>query len=116
MSGHDPDTSANRMHLMAAIEGLRAVKKPLPIHLYTTSDYLRDGITRWVKGWQHRNWQTKTGKPVSHRDLWEELLETTAGYQVRWHLVSKKALPDEMVQVKALASDAAQGKVISIAP
>ncbi len=113
ISGHHPDTSANRMHILAAIEGLQALKKPLPIHLYTTSDYLRDGITGWVKGWQRRNWQTRAGKPVSHRDLWEALLEASAAYQVRWHLVSNRALPDEMVQAKTLAGDAARGKIVS---
>lgn len=112
ISGHDPDTSANRMHLMAAIKGLQAVKKPLPIHLYTTSDYLRDGITRWVKGWQSRNWQTQGGQPVRHRDLWEALLKAAAGYEVRWHLVSNQALPEEMVRAKTLAGDAARGQVV----
>ena len=74
LSGAEANTSANRMHLLAAINGLQALKRPLPVHFYTGSDYVRDGITKWVKAWQRRKWQTKAGKPVSHRDLWETLL------------------------------------------
>jgi ribonuclease HI len=113
ISGHEPQTSANQMHIMSAIQGLQAVKKKLPIHIYTTSDYLKDGITRWVKGWQSRNWQTKAGKPVSHRALWEALLATTAGHQINWHLVSNQNLPDELSQAKKLAAEAVRGNVVT---
>jgi ribonuclease HI len=91
------------MHLQAAIEGLKAIKRPLPIHLYTTSDYLRDGATSWVKKWIGRNWKTQDGKPVSHRDLWEQLAALTAQYQIKWHVVPKKDMPAEMAQAKELA-------------
>jgi ribonuclease HI len=110
MSGHDPDTSANRMHLTAALRGLQAVKKPLPIHLYTTADYLHEGITKWVKGWQSRGWQTKEGKPVTHQDLWQTLTSAAADYKITWHLVSKEKLPDLMTEAKALAGEAARGR------
>ncbi len=108
MSGHETNTSANRMHLTAAIEALQALKKPLPIHFYTNADYVRDGITKWVKGWQRNKWQTKSGKPVSHRDLWERLVDLAAQYQIEWHLATKDQQPDEMSQAKALADEAVQ--------
>lgn len=108
LSGTVPDTSSNRMHLQAAIEGLKAIKKPFPIHLYTTSGYLKDGATAWVKNWQARHWQTKEGKSVSHRDLWEELAGLTRKYKISWHIISKSDLPPEMVQVKDLATTAAR--------
>jgi ribonuclease HI len=111
LSGHESGTSANRMHLTAAIKGLQTIKKTLPVHFYTNSDYVRDGITRWVKGWQQRNWQTKSGRPVSNQDLWQSLIAVASGYQVRWHLVTKKELPPPMTQAKALADDAARGKL-----
>jgi ribonuclease HI len=114
LNGHQIASSANRMHLTAAIQGLQAIKKPLPVHIYTNSDYLRDGITRWVKGWQRQNWITKLGKPVSNRDLWQTLISVAAHYQIRWHLVTKKDLPDLMVQAKALADEAARNMMTTV--
>jgi ribonuclease HI len=65
--------SANEFHLVAAMEALLVVKKKLPVTLYTTSGYLRDGLTRWLEGWQRRNWLTNDGRPVSNRSLWQQL-------------------------------------------
>ncbi len=106
LSGQTKNTSANRMHLQAAIEGLRTLNRPMPVHLYTASDYLKDGATRWVKGWQANNWQTKTGKAVSHRDLWEIISHLNQQYRIQWHVVDKKLLPAEMSQAKAIAAEA----------
>ncbi len=108
LTGTESDTSSNRLHLLAAIEGLKALKKSLPIHLYTTSDYLKDGATRWTKQWQARNWKTKDGKPVRHRELWETLAKLSNAYPVHWHVVSKDNFPPEMVRAKKLAVEAAQ--------
>jgi len=102
------DTSSNRLHIRSALEGLRAIKQPLPVHLYTSSDYLKNGATMWTQNWAARGWQTRDGKPVKHRDLWEALLGLVARYRVSWHVVTKADLPPEMVQVKNLASTAAR--------
>lgn len=107
INGGVPNTSSNRMHLQAAIEGLKAVRKALPIHLYTSSDYLRDGATLWIKKWIARNWKTQDDKPVSHRELWEQLAKLTEKYEVIWHVVSKEEFPPEMAQAKELANTAA---------
>jgi ribonuclease HI len=107
LSGVATGTTGNRMHLQAAIEGLACIKKPLPVHLYTTSGYLKDGATMWVSGWATRNWQTKEGKAVSHRDLWEKLAQLTQAHRVRWHVVPKSDLPAETRQAKQLANEAA---------
>jgi ribonuclease HI len=109
LSGQKSGTSANRMHLTAALEGLRAVKKALPIHFYTSADYVRDGITKWVKSWQRQGWQTKSGKPVSHQDLWRALVKSASGHNIQWHLTTKPDLPQPMLQAKALADEAARG-------
>jgi ribonuclease HI len=108
LSGQESGTSANRMHLTAALEGLRAVKKALPIHFYTSADYVRDGITKWVKSWQRQGWQTRSGKPVSHQDLWRALVKAAAGQEIQWHLATKPDLPEPMRQAKALADEAAR--------
>lgn len=108
LTGQVPDTSANRMHLQAAIEGLSAMKKNLPIHLYTASDYLKDGATQWIVGWKKRGWQTKSGQDVSNRDLWESLDALQHRYHVEWHRVNKDNQPPEIEHVKTLASQAKQ--------
>jgi ribonuclease HI len=109
LSGHVDNTSANRMHLTAAIQGLQAIKRALPIHFYTGSDYVKDGITLWVPAWQRQHWQTKSGSPVSNQDLWQELIATAAKYQITWHLAIKTEAPELMQQAKALADEAARG-------
>jgi ribonuclease HI len=110
LSGSAHSTSSNRLHLQAAVEGLRAIKQPLPIHLYTASDYLKDGATLWLKIWSSHNWQTKEGKPVSHRDLWETLADLCRRYQVVWHVMGKDNPPDNLVQARRLASEAAHSE------
>ena len=107
LSGTVRNTSANRMHIQSAIEGLRAITRPLPIHLYTTSDYLKNGATLWYPNWVARNWMTRDGKQVSHREQWEALAELLARYQVTLHVLSRDDMPDEMKQAKQLASGAA---------
>lgn len=109
LSGQEVETSANRMHMLAVIEGLQAIKKALPIHVYTSSDYLYEGITKWVQGWQRQGWKTRSGGDVSNRDLWERLIAITANYPVRWHLVTKQNQPEHMTQAKNLANEAARG-------
>jgi ribonuclease HI len=105
---HEPQASANRLHLLAALRGIEAVKRPLPLHVYTTSEYLRDGMTRWVQGWQARDWHTHQGTPVSHRDLWEALLRVSAPYTVLYHLVRDPAGLPEMREARRHAADNAQ--------
>jgi ribonuclease HI len=110
LSGNARNTSGNRMHIQSAVEGLKAVKKPMPVHLYTTSDYLKDGATLWLTAWANRNWKTKEGTPVSHRDLWEELAGLLNKMPVSWHVVDKDSMPREMTQAKELAGEAARTK------
>ena len=107
LSGSAANTSGNRLHIQSAVEGLKAVKKPMPIHLYTTSDYLKDGATIWLDKWAARGWQTKEKNPVSHRDLWEELVRLLKSYRVNWHVIAQSEMPEEMAQAKQLASEAA---------
>jgi ribonuclease HI len=107
LSGHEAEGSANRMHIVAVLRGLEAIKRPLPIHVYTTSEYLRDAIN-WIPGWQARDWRTTEGKAVSHRDLWEALVEQARPYTIRYHLVRPADSLEEMQEVKDLAAQEAR--------
>lgn len=84
LSGGEPATTNNRMELRAAIEGLQALKEPCRVHLFTDSEYLRNGITQWIKGWKARGWITKEKKPVKNADLWRALDAASAPHQVTW--------------------------------
>jgi ribonuclease HI len=104
--GHESKTSANRMHLTSALAGLAELKRPVRAHLYTASDYLKDGATAWIGGWKSRGWLTREGKPVKHRDLWQRLATLLARHTVEWHVVDRENLPDEMKQAKDVACEA----------
>ena len=103
LSGYAPDTTNNRMELMAAIEGLKAIKPPCQIDLYTDSQYVRKGITEWITAWQQRGWRTADKKPVKNQDLWQELLSAAAPHQVTWHWVEGHAGHDYNERVDQLA-------------
>jgi len=87
LSGAELNTTNNRMELMAAIEGLRALKNPAQVILTSDSEYLRQGITKWIFQWQQRNWLTADKKPVKNQDLWQILLHETQHHQIEWHWV-----------------------------
>ncbi|GAC57846.1 ribonuclease H [Gordonia hirsuta DSM 44140 = NBRC 16056] len=87
LSGAQPDTTNNRMELQAAIEGLAALTRPSTVILYTDSVYVRDGITKWVAGWQRNGWKTAAKKPVKNDDLWKQLVEEERRHTVEWRWV-----------------------------
>jgi ribonuclease HI len=75
------------MELMAAIEGLKALKEPCKVDLTTDSKYVLQGITEWLENWKKRGWRTADKKPVKNVDLWQALDEQAARHQVTWHWV-----------------------------
>jgi len=89
--GGEPDTTNNRMELTAAIRGLAALKHPCEVDLFTDSEYLRLGITQWMKNWKQRGWKTASRKPVKNQDLWQALDAEAARHDVRWHWVKGHA-------------------------
>jgi ribonuclease HI len=109
LSGRVEGTTANRMHVQSAVEGLAALKRPVRVHVYTSSDYLKDGATTWVRAWRARGWTTKEGKPVSHRDMWQRLERVAARHEVHWHVADRDELPEELTEAKRLARGAVQG-------
>lgn len=87
LSGSESNTTNNRMELLAAIRALEALKKPCSVALYTDSQYLRDGITKWLPDWKKRGWKTASRKPVKNQDLWRELEAVLEKHAVEWHWV-----------------------------
>jgi ribonuclease HI len=87
LSGGEPQTTNNRMELMAAIMALETLKRPSRVRLTTDSGYVRDGITRWLKGWQRNGWRTAARTPVKNADLWLRLDEAARRHEVDWQWV-----------------------------
>lgn len=85
--GGAPATTNNRMEMQAAIEGLKLLKERCDVDFHTDSEYLREGITSWVKGWKYRGWKTKDNKPVKNKELWIELDQLAGRHQIQWHWV-----------------------------
>jgi ribonuclease HI len=84
LSGGEPLTTNNRMELTAAIAALEALKRPMRVRLVTDSDYLRQGITRWLPAWKARGWKTADKAPVKNLDLWQRLEAAAARHRVEW--------------------------------
>ncbi len=82
-------TTNNRMELKAVIEGLRALQRPCKVVLYLDSQYVRMGITEWIRGWKAKGWRTSAGQPVKNVELWQELdkLVAEGGHQIEWRWV-----------------------------
>ena len=87
LSGAEPLTTNNRMELTAVIRALEALKRPTEARIYTDSEYVRRGITEWVKNWKARGWKTADRKPVKNQDLWERLDALAAGHKIDWRWV-----------------------------
>lgn len=82
--GNSPNTTNNRMELTAALEGLLLLSPGDRVQVFTTSDYLYQGITRWVTGWQARGWRKNDEQPVANADLWRPLVDLSSHYELEW--------------------------------
>ena len=85
--GGEKNTTNNRMELMAAIEGLAKLKEPCVVVLTTDSQYVRKGITEWIKNWKKNGWKTASKKPVSNADLWQRLDQIQQRHEIQWNWV-----------------------------
>jgi ribonuclease HI len=91
LKGGEPDTTNNRMELMAAISALEALKRPCRVDLHTDSKYVQQGISQWIHNWKRNGWKTADKKPVKNGELWQRLEAAVAPHQVRWHWVKGHA-------------------------
>ncbi|MEM8632737.1 MAG: ribonuclease HI [Pseudomonadota bacterium] len=103
LSGGAPDTTNNRMELMAAISALEALERPTDITIVTDSAYVKGGITEWIAGWKRRGWKTSTKKPVKNEDLWRRLDEANGRHRVTWEWVKGHAGHPENERADELA-------------
>jgi ribonuclease HI len=110
LSGGESPTTNNRMELMAAIEALNALKKPCHVQLYTDSNYVRDGITKWIHGWRRNGWKTADKKPVKNAELWQRLIDASAPHRIDWHWVKGHAGHPENERADALACAEAEAR------
>jgi ribonuclease HI len=103
LSGFANPTTNNRMEMTAAIEALEALKRPCTVRLHTDSQYLRDGITRFIHAWKRNNWKTADKKPVKNIDLWQRLEAAMKPHSVEWFWVKGHAGHPENERADALA-------------
>ena len=106
LKGGEAHTTNNRMELMAAITALESLKRTCTVDLHTDSQYLRNGIMTWIKGWKRNGWKTADRKPVKNVDLWQRLDAALANHTVRWHWVRGHSGHDLNERADELAREA----------
>ena len=87
--GREPQTTNNRMELLAVIMALQALKRPCEVILHVDSQYVLKGMTEWLAGWKAKGWRTASRQPVKNVDLWQRLDELVCqgGHHIEWRWV-----------------------------
>lgn len=107
LAGGEILTTNNRMELMAAIQGLEALKSPCNVSLYSDSQYVLNGIKQWMPNWIKRGWKNSAGEPVKNQDLWQRLQKAASIHHVSWHWVKGHNGHPDNERVDVLARDQA---------
>lgn len=105
LKGGEPQTTNNKMELMAAISALEALGKPSTITVVTDSNYVKNGITSWIHGWKRNGWKNSAKKPVANADLWQRLDAAQASHDVTWEWVKGHAGHPENERADELARE-----------
>ncbi len=108
LSGGEENTTNNRMELMAAISALEVLKRPCEVNIYTDSNYVKNGITKWIHGWQRNGWKTASKKPVKNAEHWKQLQAALKHHEVNWHWVKGHAGHPENERADELARQGMQ--------
>ncbi|MEM7443587.1 MAG: ribonuclease HI [Pseudomonadota bacterium] len=103
LHGGEPETTNNRMELMAAISGLESLKRPMKVVLTTDSVYVKNGVTQWLAGWRANGWRTAAKKPVKNVDLWQRLEQAIGDHDIDWRWVKGHAGHPENERADMLA-------------
>ena len=114
MYGCETHTTNNRMELTGAIEGLRALNEQCEVEIITDSEYVKNGITKWIAGWKKKGWITSAKKPVVNRDLWEALEAQTGRHIMTWSWTKGHASHSDNNRADELAQLAARGQKSSL--
>jgi len=101
--GGERQTTNNRMELMAAIMALEGLKRPVHARIHTDSQYVKNGITQWIRAWKRNGWRTADKKPVKNVDLWQRLEAAIERHEVSWHWIRGHAGHPENERADALA-------------
>jgi len=102
--GGEPNTTNNRMEIMAVIEALASLKRSCKVTIYTDSEYVKKGMTEWMSGWIRRGWKTADGKPVKNADLWTRLNALAQLHSLEWRWVKGHAGDPGNERADALAN------------
>jgi ribonuclease HI len=105
LKGGEALTTNNRMELKAATEALNALKRPCAVELHTDSQYVKNGLTTWIKGWKKNGWRTADKKPVKNMELWQALDEAVQRHTITWHWVKGHAGHDLNERADQLANE-----------
>ena len=105
LSGGEAQTTNNRMELMGAISALEALKRPCEVEMHVDSQYVKDGITKWIHGWKKNGWKTADKKPVKNAELWQRLDDALKLHKVSWHWVKGHAGHDDHERADELARE-----------
>lgn len=111
--GSEPQTTNNRMELTAAIEALRALKEPCEVEIVTDSQYLKRGITQWIRTWKRSGWKTVAKTAVINQDLWKELDELAGRHKTEWVWTRGHASHADNIRADELAARAARKQIFS---
>ena len=103
LSGGEQLTTNNRMELMAAIMALETLKRPCPVEMHVDSQYVKDGITKWIHGWKRNGWKTADKKPVKNAELWQRLEAALGRHEITWKWVKGHAGHDDNERADELA-------------
>lgn len=113
MYGSEKQTTNNRMELQAALEGLSALKETCEVVVVTDSNYMKDGITKWIANWKRNGWKTASKKPVVNQDLWEELDVQNNRHRTTWEWTKGHASHEDNNRCDELATTAARNQTHS---
>ena len=111
--GSEPQTTNNRMELTAAVKGLTALREPCEVEIVTDSQYMKNGIQKWIANWKRNGWRTAEKKPVLNQDLWEELDRQNARHKTVWSWTKGHASHADNNRCDELATAAARNQTRS---
>ena len=110
ISGGEKNTTNNRMELTAVIQALKATEPKSKIELFTDSNYVKDGITSWIKNWKKNGWKTSNKKPVLNKDLWQQLDKLVEKRKVKFNWIKGHSGNELNERCDILAKEMTQNK------